>query len=251
MPLLTKVSDNAWYKTKHWVKTADSTWISVPQIYVKTGAGWKQLYKYSWELGSWGTCTKLCGTGTQDRTVRCKRADGQYFSDAVCTAFVGAKPATRQNCNSHSCSHYAVCGWDDRGSMWTKASVNTGGWRTMFNNKSIGDYTIELNSPDFAYSPAYIQFMFWDTNGTSYSAHFKMCKTTSSCSEQIVKISKQGECNGAKYFFSWNPTNNAVVRYRCMNTSNGCSGCSGCSDDETGKWGYLNCSSGYPGWAVP
>ena len=64
-------------------------------------------------------------------------------------------------------------------------------------------------------------------------------------------IGHQGQCGGAKFFFSWSPKTNAIVRYRCMNAGNGCSGCSGCTDDSTGRWGYLNCSSGYPFWATP
>lgn len=255
MPLLTKVNDSSWYKTKHWVKTADSTWISVPQIYVKTGAGWKQLYKFSWEVGSWGTCNKLCGTGTQTRTVKCKRADGEYYSDAVCSAFAGTKPATVQNCNTHTCTHYMRGWWDDRGYLWSKASVNTGGWENHLNyvgGTSEGSFvTYTLTSANFAYDPVYFQWYWHDTNGTSYHSGIQFCKTTASCSEYVMYIGHQGECNGAKFFFSWSPKTNAIVRYRCMNTGNGCSGCSGCSDDSTGKWGYLNCSSGYPSWATP
>lgn len=57
-------------------------------------------YTYAWEPGSWSTCSKTCGDGTQTRTVTCKRNDGQYVAESFCT---GTKPATQQTCKIKDC----------------------------------------------------------------------------------------------------------------------------------------------------
>jgi len=59
---------------------------------------------YAWESLSWGACSTTCGTGTQNRTVQCKRSDGTVVADASCTA---AKPATSQSCTGTSTCTYA------------------------------------------------------------------------------------------------------------------------------------------------
>ena len=56
---------------------------------------------YSWQSGSWGSCSKSCGGGTQTRSVSCKRSDGQTVSASYCS---GSKPATSQSCNTQACA---------------------------------------------------------------------------------------------------------------------------------------------------
>ena len=68
----------------------------VPQIYVNVNGTWKPLFSFSWEQGSWSECSAECGGGTQQRTVRCKRNDGTYWPDSVCSS-VGTKPETTQS----------------------------------------------------------------------------------------------------------------------------------------------------------
>ena len=251
MPLLTKVNNTTWYKAKHWVKTGTNSWTSVPQIYVKTGAGWKPLYKFSWEIGAWGTCSKFCDTGTQNRTVRCKRADGQYYPDSVCQKFVSAKPSTVQNCNTHTCTIYARGNFDD--CMWLHTLTPSNTWRQIYGScGGANDSTflwLPVSSPEFAYPEVKMAAEMKDTNGTSYHMSLQMCTAENRCSERIVYFHHQGECDGAVWYFTWNSTTLGFTRYRCTDWRNqyqGCTrGCSGCTDSG---WGYLNCTSGAPSW---
>lgn len=102
MPLQTKVS-GAWKHVRTHVKVGN-TWKEAPQVYTKVSGAWKPLYSFEWELGSWGECSATCGGGTQTRTVRAKRSDGLYFNDTVGSTFIGTKPKTSQECNTHSCT---------------------------------------------------------------------------------------------------------------------------------------------------
>lgn len=113
MPLQTKVS-GAWKHVRSHVKV-NGAWKEAPQVYTKVNGTWRPLYSFEWETGSWGTCSATCGGGTQTRTVRAKRDDGQYFSDTVGTALIGTKPATSQECNTQSCTEY---GGDNSG--WSR-----------------------------------------------------------------------------------------------------------------------------------
>lgn len=80
----------------------------VPQIYVNVNGTWKPLFSFSWEQGSWSGCSVECGGGTQQRTVRCKRNDGTYWPDSVCSS-VGTKPETTQSCNTQGCTPPRFC----------------------------------------------------------------------------------------------------------------------------------------------
>lgn len=82
----------------------------VPQIYVNVNGTWKPLFSFSWEQGSWSECSVKCGGGTQQRTVRCKRNDGTYWPDSVCSS-VGTKPETTQSCNTQGCTLSKVCSY--------------------------------------------------------------------------------------------------------------------------------------------
>lgn len=82
----------------------------VPQIYVNVNGTWKPLFSFSWEQGSWSECSVKCGGGTQQRTVRCKRNDGTYWPDSVCSS-VGTKPETTQSCNTQGCTPSKVCSY--------------------------------------------------------------------------------------------------------------------------------------------
>ena len=56
-------------------------------------------YAGPWTVGSWGGCSKGCGSGVQSRSVTCKYV--------VCT---GSKPTTRRSCNTHACTARWVTG---------------------------------------------------------------------------------------------------------------------------------------------
>ncbi|XP_071097779.1 A disintegrin and metalloproteinase with thrombospondin motifs 16-like [Haliotis cracherodii] len=53
----------------------------------------------SWRAGSFGTCSRTCGGGTQSRQVRCMR-DSTPMPDSVCTE---PKPVAQQECGTHAC----------------------------------------------------------------------------------------------------------------------------------------------------
>ena len=60
----------------------------------------------AWVTGNFGSCSASCGTGTQTRTVTCKRtSDNATLSDSICSAFSG-KPSASASCTSCSgCSY--------------------------------------------------------------------------------------------------------------------------------------------------
>ncbi len=58
-------------------------------------------YTYSWESGSWSTCSASCGNGLQTRSVVCKRNDGTYVPTNNCNA--NTKPTAEQACKIKDC----------------------------------------------------------------------------------------------------------------------------------------------------
>lgn len=123
MPLNVNVG-GSWKHVRLSTKVSGQ-WREVPQVYVKVSGVWKPLYSFTWETGAWGECSASCGGGTQTRTVRAKRSDGQYFNDAVGTRFAGEKPATSEACNTQECTE---CRYDEN-NVWTvtAASMNAAG----------------------------------------------------------------------------------------------------------------------------
>ncbi|HEX8822883.1 MAG TPA: thrombospondin type-1 domain-containing protein [Archangium sp.] len=97
---------------------------------VKDGNGQQTLQNftidvisYAWTNGSWGACSTACGTGTQTRTVSCRRSDGVTMADSFCT---GTRPATSQSCTGDSCTTYT----------WA-----TGSWSSCSNDCGTGMQT--------------------------------------------------------------------------------------------------------------
>eukprot|EP00958_Prasinococcus_capsulatus_P023825 scaffold3619_cov328-Prasinococcus_capsulatus_cf.AAC.12 len=74
---------------------------------------------YSWNKGSWGTCSESCGGGMQSRTVECVSPVGTGVADSECAE---AKPASSQSCNTQACLTYE---WDE--GSWGTCSETCGG----------------------------------------------------------------------------------------------------------------------------
>lgn len=55
---------------------------------------------YFWSLGSYSSCSKACGGGTQSRSVVCQNINGQSAKESLCPA---PKPEALQSCNTQSC----------------------------------------------------------------------------------------------------------------------------------------------------
>ncbi|MCB9371078.1 thrombospondin type-1 domain-containing protein [Candidatus Woesearchaeota archaeon] len=85
-------------------------------------------YTYSWNVGSWGSCSAVCG-GIQTRSVSCQRNDGVIVADSFCS---GVKPATSQSCGASSCNSFH---WD--AGSWGSCSVSCGGG---IQSRSVGCY---------------------------------------------------------------------------------------------------------------
>ncbi len=66
-------------------------------------------YTYAWDLGAFGVCSKDCGSGTQTRTVVCRRNDGGQVADSFCSAT--PKPAASQACNTQACNPDYTYSW--------------------------------------------------------------------------------------------------------------------------------------------
>jgi len=54
-------------------------------------------YTYSFQYGSWGSCSTTCGTGTQTRSASCLRNDGITVADSFC-----GTPVLSQACTDNS-----------------------------------------------------------------------------------------------------------------------------------------------------
>lgn len=101
---------NSWRAVKYAYVNVSGSWKQCINIYVNS-SGWKPLYQYWWAIGGWGGCSASCGGGWQYRTVTCYRShstngglDQLPMNDSYCTRTVGGKPATQQQCNTHSCN---------------------------------------------------------------------------------------------------------------------------------------------------
>lgn len=54
----------------------------------------------SWSVGAWSACSEPCDGGIRTHVVDCTDASGVVIPDSYCS---GAKPATTEPCNTHSC----------------------------------------------------------------------------------------------------------------------------------------------------
>ncbi|XP_065059610.1 ADAMTS-like protein 4 [Rhopilema esculentum] len=71
-----------------------------------------------WFMGTWNTCDKLCGEGTEKRLVFCAGKDGSALSESFCKG--QPKPAPTRPCNTKKCDGV----WFT--SNWTQCSSECG-----------------------------------------------------------------------------------------------------------------------------
>lgn len=60
----------------------------------------RQCVTYSWQTGSWSSCSTSCGSGAKTRSVWCERDDGRTVSVDHCR---DSKPRTSKSCSAGSC----------------------------------------------------------------------------------------------------------------------------------------------------
>ena len=124
-------------------------------------------YTYSWEVGTWGVCSKTCGGGTRTRSVICKRSDGQTVADVYCNG--QSQPASQETCNTQVCPETGVQKTttktvplpavdvilivDDSSSMGpdnTKLANRMGGFLSDLDASNV-DYRVCLTTTDIGY----------------------------------------------------------------------------------------------------
>ena len=106
------IKQNNLYKhTQQMVKT-NNTYKPVHNIYCKVDNTYKPVYTYGWDTGEWSTtCSQPCGTGTQTRSVTCKRDNNLVVPDAHCTYEGLTRPETTRQCNTQACTSRATYQW--------------------------------------------------------------------------------------------------------------------------------------------
>lgn len=117
---------------------------------------------YSWHTGTWGTCSKTCGSGTQTRTVQCRDNSGTPVSDSMCT---GIKPATSQACSTQACPTY---------------SWNTGNWGTCSKTCGSGTQTRTVTCRDGSGGTVSDSYCAGTKPSTSQSCNTHACPTWNS-----------------------------------------------------------------------
>ena len=67
---------------------------------------------YRWIEGTYGACDKVCGLGTQTRTLECKRFDDTVVPNAKCAAATGQDLQATRGCSLRACSvSYVAAPW--------------------------------------------------------------------------------------------------------------------------------------------
>ena len=132
--LYTNVS-GTWKQVQNISVNVGGGYKQVPQIYVNVNGTWKPLFSFSWEQGSWSECSAECGGGTQQRTVRCKRNDGTYWPDSVCSS-VGTKPETTQSCNTQDCTDCRLQFYPDYSDILVGVCTQGTQYVFMYNGKT-------------------------------------------------------------------------------------------------------------------
>ena len=106
--------------------------------------GTAQCGNFVWSTGSWGSCSALCGSGTQTRSVTCTRShDGAVVDNSYCNP--STKPATSQGC-SVSCS-WNTGSWESCSTLCGSGTQYRPVYCTNQNGAIIPDYYCSGSKP--------------------------------------------------------------------------------------------------------
>ena len=177
--------NGVWKTIKNVYVNVSGSWKTVGQIYTKVNGSWKPLWSYRWNTGGWGNCSASCGGGTQTRTVTCVRNDNQTVSDALCTKFVGTKPATSQTCNTGACTEckYQYDTYEfyinSPAAAYNYVSIIWGGTyiaATVHKDSYSGAYNYTKTSGGYKYYRGSNQ-QYWDSFDGGTSEAWDVCRT--------------------------------------------------------------------------
>jgi len=98
--------------------TVSNSYCGTP-VTSQTGSDYSSC-TYSFNYGSWGSCSASCGGGTQTRSASCKRSDGSTVSNSYC-----GTPTTSQSCNTQACAPTYTYSFVYSG--WSACSATCGG----------------------------------------------------------------------------------------------------------------------------
>lgn len=164
----------------------------------------------AWNTTSWGSCSKVCNTGSQGRTVTCRNpnASNTTVSNSLCLA---SKPSASQNCNTTACK-------------WS-----SGGWRSCSKTCGTGTKTrsVTCRNPNNGNASVSTSLCGGGKPGSSTPCNTHSCctpKTSSSCGSKDCGSGWDNGCGTGTY---------------------NCGGCSGSHNDCNNFSGHYN--NGSPG----
>jgi Thrombospondin type 1 domain len=86
-----------------------------------------------WKAGAWGTCSAVCGGGSQSRTLKCQLNGADVASDGC----LDTPPATSQACNTEACGAWVSDPWT------TCSAICGGGNQTRANRCQRGGVDVD------------------------------------------------------------------------------------------------------------
>ena len=250
----TYVKINGQFKLAQINAKYGNNWRDTFQVYHKRNNQWKEVYSYQYIPSNWSECSKSCGGGIQTRTISCRRSDGIYKDNNYCRKYGLTLPPTTQQCNTHSCTWYFYGEKDDCLAMWIKDTPYKGWTQVLSNCGAHGSYGNDMRW--YAFSSAavdtskeiiYVKYTFWDTNGTSWHTHVRLCTAQNRCTPMLIAINKQGAGRQSYFWIEWNIKNNTARVVACSNNSSNVGGCdpgyNACSNSGIG---FVGCGTGEP-----
>jgi len=155
-----------------------------------------------WTADAWGTCSAVCGGGTQTRLVRCQ-LNGADVGFNRCP---GTPPATSQVCNEDPCGSWVSDEWS------TCSATCGGGTQTRVNRCQLDGADVDASyCPDTP--PATSQACNEDSCGSWVSDDWGPCSAT--CGGGIQTRENRCQLNGADVDASYCPDAPPVTSQAC------------------------------------